>query len=137
MAVPVHLILTDDGGALTRGSSDAIGREGSIELRGLQHNLAIPTDPMTGKVTGTRQHSPFQFSKELDSSSPYLFKATATGQNLKSAEICMSCFTGGYGSGSASFAVCTLHFPTNITYCLNSEFTRQKTFACPITQIVR
>ncbi|BDG83594.1 Hcp family T6SS protein CtsH1 [Citrobacter koseri] len=41
---------------------------------------------MTGKVTGTRQHSPFQFTKELDSASPYLFKAAATGQTLKSAE---------------------------------------------------
>lgn len=40
----------------------------------------------SGKVTGTRQHSPFQFTKELDSASPYLFKAAATGQALKSAE---------------------------------------------------
>ncbi|KAI3492516.1 hypothetical protein L1887_42813 [Cichorium endivia] len=60
--------------------------EGSIELRGLQHNLSLPTDSATGKVTGTRQHSPFQFTKELDSSSPYLFKAAATGQTLKTAE---------------------------------------------------
>lgn len=86
MAVPVHLFLKDDGGARIRGSSDVEDREVSIELRSLQHNLMIPTDPMTGKVTGTRQHSPFQFSKELDSASPYLFKAAATGQTLKSAE---------------------------------------------------
>lgn len=86
MAVPVHLFLTDDGGAIIRGSSDVRDREGSIELQGLSHSIAIPTDPMTGKVTGTRQHSPFQFSKELDSASPYLFKAAATGQTLKSAE---------------------------------------------------
>lgn len=86
MVVPVHLFLTDDGGAVIRGSSDVAHREGSIELRGLHHSLAIPTDPMTGKVTSTRQHSPFQFTKELDSSSPYLFKAAATGQTLKSAE---------------------------------------------------
>ncbi|WMY73333.1 type VI secretion system tube protein TssD [Buttiauxella selenatireducens] len=86
MAVPVHLFLTDDGGATIRGSSDVADREGSIELRGLYHSLAIPTDAATGKVTGTRQHSPFQFTKELDSSSPYLFKAAATGQTLKSAE---------------------------------------------------
>lgn len=86
MAVPVHLFLTDDGGATIRGSSDVQDREGSIELRNLQHSLTIPTDRMTGKVTGTRQHSPFQFTKELDSASPYLFKAAATGQTLKSAE---------------------------------------------------
>lgn len=86
MAVPIHLFLNDDGGAVIRGSCDVQGREGSIELRELHHCLTIPTDPMTGKVTGTRQHSPFQFTKELDSSSPYLFKAAATGQTLKSAE---------------------------------------------------
>ena len=83
MAVPVHLFLTDDGGAVIRGSSDVCDREGSMELRGLHHSLTIPTDPVTGKVTGTRQHSPFQFTKELDSSSPYLFKAVAKGQTLK------------------------------------------------------
>ncbi|WP_336756586.1 Hcp family type VI secretion system effector [Pantoea sp. USHLN298] len=86
MAVPVHLFLTDDGGATLRGSSDVQDREGSMELRTLHHSLTIPTDPMAGKVTGTRQHAPFQFTKELDSASPYLFKAAATGQTLKSAE---------------------------------------------------
>lgn len=86
MAVPVHLFLTDDGGAIIRGSCEVTGREGSIELRSLFHNVTIPTDSATGKITGTRQHSPFQFTKELDSSSPYLFKAAATGQTLKSAE---------------------------------------------------
>lgn len=86
MAVPIHLFLTDDGGSVIRGSSNVQGREGSIELRGLQHSIMLPTDYMTGKITGARQHSPFQFTKELDSSSPYLFKAVATGQTLKSAE---------------------------------------------------
>lgn len=86
MAVPVHLFLTDDGGSIIRGSCDVRDREGSVELRGLHHNIMLSTDPMTGKVTGTRQHSPFQFTKELDSSSPYLFKAAATGQTLRSAE---------------------------------------------------
>jgi len=42
---------------------------------------------MNGKITGTRQHSPFNFEKEVDSSTPYLYKAAATGQTLKSAEI--------------------------------------------------
>jgi type VI secretion system secreted protein Hcp len=86
MAVPVHLFLTDDGGATIRGASDVEGREGSIELRSLHHSLTLPTDHMTGKVTSTRQHSPFQVTKEIDSASPYIFKAAATGQTLKSAE---------------------------------------------------
>ncbi|HBM2444293.1 TPA: type VI secretion system effector Hcp, partial [Enterobacter hormaechei subsp. xiangfangensis] len=39
-----------------------------------------------GKLTGTRIHTPFLFTKEIDSSSPYLYKAVTTGQTLKSAE---------------------------------------------------
>lgn len=51
-----------------------------------EHNLYIPTDNNTGKLTGTRIHTPFLFTKEIDSSSPYLYKAVTTGQTLKSAE---------------------------------------------------
>ena len=87
MAVPVHLFLKDDGGAMIRGGSDVANREGSIELRDLIHNLSIPTDEATGKLTGTRQHSAFSLTKAIDSSSPYLYKAVATGQTLHSAEL--------------------------------------------------
>ena len=87
MAVPVHLFLKDDGGAMIRGGSDVADREGSIELRDLIHNLSIPTDEATGKLTGTRQHSAFSLTKAIDSSSPYLYKAVATGQTLQSAEL--------------------------------------------------
>jgi len=81
------MFIKDDGGAVIRGGSDVMNREGSIELRGVQHLLSIPTDNNTGKLTGTRQHAPFMFEKEIDSASPYLYKAVATGQTLKEAEI--------------------------------------------------
>ena len=53
---------------------------------GFGHGLHLPTDNMTGKITGTRMHSALVFEKEFDSSSPYLYKAVAKGQTLKSAE---------------------------------------------------
>lgn len=87
MAIPVHLFLKDDSGAMIRGGSDVAGREGSIELRDLIHNLCIPTDTATGALTGTRQHSAFCLTKAIDSSSPYLYKAVATGQTLQNAEL--------------------------------------------------
>jgi type VI secretion system secreted protein Hcp len=86
MAIPVYLWLKDDGGADIKGSVDVQDREGSIEVVAQQHNLYIPTDNNTGKLTGTRIHTPFLFTKEIDSSSPYLYKAVTTGQTLKSAE---------------------------------------------------
>lgn len=48
MAVPVHVLFYDNGGSLIKGSCDVQDREGSIEIRGLTHNLSIPTDPLSG-----------------------------------------------------------------------------------------
>lgn len=87
MAIPAYLWLKDDGGALIKGSVDVQGRDYSIEVKGFHHNLMIPTDDATGKITGTRIHSPMLIIKDFDSSSPYLYEAVATGQNLASAEI--------------------------------------------------
>jgi len=79
--------LKDDGGADIKGSVDVKDREGSIEVIGFSHGLNLPVDSATGKITGTRLHSPLMFEKEFDSSSPYLYKAVAKGQTLKSAEL--------------------------------------------------
>ena len=84
MAIPAYLWLKDDGGADIKGSVDVQGREGSIEVVALDHDVYIPTDNNTGKLT--RTHKPFTFTKEIDASSPYLYKAVTTGQTLKTAE---------------------------------------------------
>lgn len=66
MAIPAYLWLKDDGGADIKGSVDVQGREGSIEVVALDHDVYIPTDNNTGKLTGTRTHKPFIFTKEID-----------------------------------------------------------------------
>ncbi|EJN29053.1 type VI secretion system effector, Hcp1 family [Pseudomonas sp. GM78] len=86
MAIPVHLWLKNDGGAHIKGSVDVKGREGSIEVLALNHSVSIPTDDNTGKLTGTRIHDPFVFTKEVDAATVYLFKAVTQGQTLMSAE---------------------------------------------------
>ncbi len=86
MAIPVYLWLKDDGGTDIKGAVEVEDREGSIEVVAQEHSLYIPTDSNTGKLTGTRIHTPFLFTKEIDCSSPYLYKAVTTGQTLKSAE---------------------------------------------------
>lgn len=86
MAIPIYLWLKDDGGAEIKGSVDVQEREGSIEVIAQDHSLQIPTDNNTGKLTGARVHTPFLFSKEIDASSPYFYKAVSTGQTLTSAE---------------------------------------------------
>ncbi|WPO98712.1 Hcp family type VI secretion system effector [Pseudomonas sp. HR96] len=86
MAIPVYLWLKDDGGSPLKGSVDVQGRQGSIEVLALDHALSIPTDNNSGKLTGTRIHEPLRFTKEVDASSAYLYKAVSTGQSLHSAE---------------------------------------------------
>lgn len=86
MAIPAYLWLKDDGGALIKGAVDIKDREFSIEVLGFGHGLFLPTDNMTGKITGPRVHSALNFEKEFDYSSPYLYKAVARGQTLQSAE---------------------------------------------------
>ncbi|WP_312153202.1 Hcp family type VI secretion system effector [Atlantibacter hermannii] len=86
MAIPAYLWLKDDGGSSIKGAVDVKDREGSIEICSFGHGLFLPTDSMTGKITGARIHSALNFEKEFDYSSPYLYKAVAKGQTLKSAE---------------------------------------------------
>lgn len=87
MAIPRNMWLYDDGGALIKGGCDVQNREFSIEFKGFHHNLSTPTDNLTGKPTGKRIHSPMMIVKEFDYSSPYLYKAVATGQSLRKAEL--------------------------------------------------
>lgn len=87
MAIPAYMWLKDDGGADIKGSSTVQGREGSIEVVAFCHGLNIPVDGHSGKNTGARQHSPMMIEKEFDAVSPYLYKAVAKGQTLKSAEL--------------------------------------------------
>lgn len=61
MAIPVYLWLYSEEGKQLKGGVDVHRREGSIEITGLSHGVEIPTDDYSGKITATRQHSPFFF----------------------------------------------------------------------------
>jgi type VI secretion system secreted protein Hcp len=87
MAIPAYMWLKDDGGAPIKGSVSVGGREGSIEVIGFSHSVRLPTDASSGKIAGTRLHSPMSLEKEFDASSPYLYQAVAMGKRLLSAEI--------------------------------------------------
>jgi type VI secretion system secreted protein Hcp len=87
MPIPAYMRLKDDGGSDIKGSVTVQGREGSIEVVGFSHGINLPVDSNTGKITGARSHSPMSIEKEFDAASPYLYKAVAKGQTLKSAEL--------------------------------------------------
>jgi len=87
MAIPVYLFLKDNAGNIIKGAVDIQGRENSIEVLGLHHQVSLPSDNASGKLTATRQHLAYLIEKETDSASPYLYQALTTGKNLKSAEL--------------------------------------------------
>ncbi|MFS7246242.1 Hcp family type VI secretion system effector [Rahnella inusitata] len=89
MSNPAYLWLTDENGSPIIGNCEVVGRTGSIEIKSLSHHLTVPADRNTGKLTGTRVHSPILFQKEFDRSTPILYRAISHGLTLKSAEIKM------------------------------------------------
>ncbi len=64
MPIPAYMWLKDDGGADIKGSATVEGREGTIEVIGFGHGLNIPVDHSSGKIVGTRSHSPMSIEKE-------------------------------------------------------------------------
>ncbi len=87
MPIPAYMWLKDENGAEIKGSVDVAGREGSIEVLEFHHEVRIPTDADTGRLTGTRKHEALTIVKAFDSSSPYLYKAVCEGQTYKEVKI--------------------------------------------------
>jgi len=83
MPTPAYMWLKDNSGSAINGSVDVAGRENSVEVVEFEHEVRIPTDADTGKLTGTRKHEAIRLLKAIDASSPYLYKAVCEGQTLK------------------------------------------------------
>ena len=70
-----------------KGSVVRKGQEGAIAVIAVSHEIISPRDPASGLATGKRQHKPFTFTKELDRSTPQLYKALVTGEVLPEVEL--------------------------------------------------
>jgi len=64
------------------GSCEMEGRENTILVYAMNHDIHIPRDPQTGLASGKRVHGPLTVVKEVDKSSPKLYQALCTGENL-------------------------------------------------------
>jgi len=85
MALPIYLWVYDEQGKLLKGGVEVNGRQGSIDIMGMQHAITLPTNNMNGAITGAHQHEAYTFEKEIDSSSPLLYRALTTGRTLAKA----------------------------------------------------
>jgi type VI secretion system secreted protein Hcp len=66
------------------GSVQIAGRENTIEVVEFNHQVHIPSDRKSGRLTGVRQHRPAVITKAYDKSTPYLYKALTNGEELPS-----------------------------------------------------
>jgi type VI secretion system secreted protein Hcp len=81
-AEPVYLKIKGQKQGDIQGSCTIKGREGTIVVYSFGHNIVVPTDPQTGLPAGWRQHNPLKILKEIDKSSPKLYQAMVTNENL-------------------------------------------------------
>jgi len=82
MSMPSHLSLTGKNQGKIEGSCDIKGREGTILVYALDHHIEIPRDTHSGLPTGKRIHLPMTITKEIDKSSPKLYQALTSGEQL-------------------------------------------------------
>ncbi|MFH2041769.1 MAG: Hcp family type VI secretion system effector [Acidobacteriota bacterium] len=82
MSMPCHLSLTGKNQGKIEGSCTIKGREGTIMVYALDHPIEIPRDLHSGLPTGKRVHKPMTITKEIDKSSPKLYQALTSGEQL-------------------------------------------------------
>jgi type VI secretion system secreted protein Hcp len=89
VAAQVDMFVTIDG---IKGEAPA----GAIHLTSVVHQM----DAASGMATGKRQHNAITITKEVDSASPSLFKASASHQVLRNVAITFQ----GNGAGAGKVA---------------------------------
>lgn len=65
MSNPAYLFLTDENGSPMVGPCLVSEREGAIELKSFTHNVNIPVDGNTGKLTARAYTCPSCFRRNL------------------------------------------------------------------------
>ncbi|MBI2803451.1 MAG: type VI secretion system tube protein Hcp [Planctomycetes bacterium] len=85
MAMMAYAYLKGQKSGQIKGSITQKGREDSIGVIAVSHEIVSPRDPQSGLPTGQRMHKPFVITKELDKSSPILFNVLCTNENISEA----------------------------------------------------
>ncbi|MEZ4298276.1 MAG: Hcp family type VI secretion system effector [Polyangiaceae bacterium] len=87
MALNAYLRLTGQKQGEIKGSVTQKGRDGSIMVIAVSHEIVSPRDAASGLPTGKRMHKPFVITKELDKSSPLLYNVLVNNENISKWEI--------------------------------------------------
>lgn len=82
MALNAYLYMKGQKSGQIKGSVTQKGREDSIAVIAVSHEVVSPRDAASGLPTGKRMHKPFVITKELDKSSPLLWNILVTNENI-------------------------------------------------------
>lgn len=82
MAMPSYLQITGKTQGKIEGSCQIKGKENTIEVWAFDHNVEIPRNIHDGLPSGTRIHQPLTIEKNIDKSSPKLYQALTSGEQL-------------------------------------------------------
>ncbi len=82
MALNAYLKLKGKKTGDIKGSVTQKGREDSIMVIGVNHEVISPRDAASGLPTGKRQHKPITITKEVDASSPHLYNLLVNNENI-------------------------------------------------------
>jgi type VI secretion system secreted protein Hcp len=84
MALTAYLKVTGASQGEIKGDCPQGGdKKDKVLVYGVDHAVEIPRDTHTGLPTGQRIHKPLVITKHKDLSSPKLFKACCTGENVE------------------------------------------------------
>ncbi len=81
MALPGYLRITGSDQGPIEGECEAEGRQGTIVVQGIDHEVKLPTDSR-GLPNGRRIHLPICITKDVDRTSPMLYQALSEGEIL-------------------------------------------------------
>lgn len=70
-----------------KGSVVRKGREGTIAVIAVHHEVVSPRDAASGLPTGKRMHKPFVITKQLDGATPLLYRAMFADELLPEVEL--------------------------------------------------
>lgn len=87
MPMPAYLTLEGENQGQIEGSCAQSGHEKEILVEAFDHQIDIPRDRQTGLPTGPRVHGPMKITKAFDESSPKLYQALASGEQMKEVKI--------------------------------------------------
>lgn len=82
MALNAYLTLRGQQQGLIKGSVTIKGRENTIMVIAVSHEIISPRNPASGQASGKRQHKPLVITKELDKSSPILYNSLCNNENI-------------------------------------------------------